>query len=201
MVYVGNFIVINLNYLLIFNTCSCTLSCKNTNLSWDGYLCNDKNLTIQLKKNTNEDCLKSDECNRIQRLFCSIDTRKCIKCPNRWIFDSGYCYFVSNNKLSWTQSNRWCQSYSSYLINFFQNSTTSYTYFTQKNDDEFWIGLYKNDNTWLWTRNNQVFHDTENWWQKGEDNQRSNCAFIGSNDKIYSKNCKRLLKFACLKYL
>jgi hypothetical protein len=50
--------------------------------------------------------------------FFSFTTGKCIECPNNWILNGTYCYFLSDSSKSWNNALGWCKQNNGTLVNF-----------------------------------------------------------------------------------
>jgi len=51
---------------------------------------------------------------------------KCNKCPFGWLYNDGYCYYVSQDKLNWTSAASYCLQNNANLVNLDKNDISSY---------------------------------------------------------------------------
>ncbi|XP_060584698.1 neurocan core protein-like isoform X2 [Ruditapes philippinarum] len=111
--------------------------------------------------------------------FCSGD------CETGWRGLNSSCYYLNKNKLSWTDSRKWCFERSSYLVevesdlenNFLQKIASDAGY----DCHNYHIGLYKHDadDTWKWnTSGNSVKYRS---WYKDQPSGDGRCVQYAGN--------------------
>ncbi|XP_077345252.1 C-type lectin domain family 2 member H-like [Lithobates pipiens] len=112
-------------------------------------------------------------------------------CSADWILMNGSCYYLSDGKKNWTDSQRLCNNYGGSLV-IIRNNTKEDLKKLNTHDD-FWIGLGRDQNKWKWIDGTYYTEEVEEY----RDDIGLNCAFL--NSKIMALDCATHRRFICSK--
>ncbi|KAL3060038.1 hypothetical protein OYC64_014601 [Pagothenia borchgrevinki] len=118
----------------------------------------------------------------------------CRQCPGGWLRYGPSCFYLSNFRLSWEESQRNCSSNGGSLA-VIANKGLQY-YLTKKGKLSYWIGLRQTATTWTWEDKTEL---TESYW--ADDGSAGDCGILIS-DKPAEKNwiqysCEGSTYFIC----
>ncbi|XP_060240270.1 killer cell lectin-like receptor subfamily E member 1 isoform X1 [Meriones unguiculatus] len=115
-------------------------------------------------------------------------------CLEDWVWFRCSCYYFSQEKLSWRESQRACLSLNSSLL---RMEREEMDFFTLKSF--FWVGVYYNETNkqWLWENHSvlpfEMFYDLQIY-------MKYSCASYKSKEAYLSENCTTKLPYVCKKY-
>lgn len=112
-------------------------------------------------------------------------------CPADWILVNGRCYYLSDGKKNWTDSQRLCNKYGGSLV-IIRNNTKEDLKKLNTHDD-FWIGLRRDQNKWKWIDGTDYTEEVEEY----RDDIGLNCTYL--NGKIMALDCATTRRFICSK--
>ncbi|KAM9434589.1 C-type lectin domain family 6 member A-like isoform 4-T4 [Clarias gariepinus] len=123
------------------------------------------------------------------------------------------CYYVSTEKLSWTQSRDYCVEKGGHLV--IITSQAEQDFVSSQIKETHWIGLndLETEGEWMWVNNQPLNetsvtfwydegpHEPDNW--KVQDPSGENCAALGDENgnthKWFDASCHKLKKCICEK--
>ncbi|XP_078511761.1 C-type lectin domain family 2 member B-like isoform X2 [Lissotriton helveticus] len=113
-------------------------------------------------------------------------------CPKDWMWTNGKCYFFSNKKESWNQSQQFCESHNGNLATILDQTTLD-TIRHYKTIDDSWIGLRKRDDVWSWVGGIRF---SNSLLPLAQDVSGLHCAYL-NNDKYGILHCTSMRNWIC----
>ncbi|XP_075698758.1 C-type lectin domain family 2 member B-like [Rhinoderma darwinii] len=129
--------------------------------------------------------------------LCAATGQVCELCPLNWDAFNGKCYFFSEERYKWAQSENNCEQRNAELISFENMEEQDFIsrHIPLKNG-HFWIGLTKHESHWQWKRGGQfqgkisVTSEEHQCATYGKDLSAESC--FNPNKWICKKNMTRL---------
>uniref|UniRef100_A0A8C5WH92 C-type lectin domain-containing protein n=1 Tax=Leptobrachium leishanense TaxID=445787 RepID=A0A8C5WH92_9ANUR len=124
-------------------------------------------------------------------------------CPDSWSKNGSFCYYVSENTLTWDKARDECRNFYSELIIISSTDEMNNLGDIYQYKQRYWIGLRRdiNDvNTWKWLDGTQMTFSNWNKDEPNNDENKEHCAESMSgpwNDQ----DCSRHQRFICKKVL
>lgn len=121
----------------------------------------------------------------------------CQICPNTWRQTQEWCYYISNDKQSWTSSEEYCSSRDSRLMTLDSKNEMDEILQKGQASDYYWIGLvYREaDEQLVWLHGAPLEQNSFTVKKRKND---SNCASLANNE-IYPEACHSQKKWICEK--
>ncbi|XP_040293844.1 C-type lectin domain family 12 member A-like [Bufo bufo] len=140
--------------------------------------------------------LRNDLCMRNEE----EQKESCLLCPMNWVPIKKKCYSMSDEMLSWQESQRFCSAQNASLImpKTSQEGDFISSMFWKSNKPPLWIGLSCSSNTnekWL-CLDNTTYVTSSYWSSQCRDMQCASSDFRSSNPSLF-KSCSTPLKFIC----
>ncbi|XP_067410784.1 C-type lectin domain family 12 member B-like [Emydura macquarii macquarii] len=122
----------------------------------------------------------------------------CTLCPANWQWVGGNsCFYISKQKETWQQSQKFCSSQNSTLFMLKEKKKLEHIPQLDKNQ-YYWIGLSYKPDGWFWVDNTALSTKRQDWIVLSYD---ENCAYLYYHRlKVYnSKNCNTKYPWICEK--
>ncbi|XP_078507326.1 NKG2-D type II integral membrane protein-like [Lissotriton helveticus] len=114
-----------------------------------------------------------------------------LPCPMDWIWTNGTCYFYSEEKKTWDESQKFCESHNGTLPILDQRFLDTIRRY--KTIDDPWIGLRKINDSWQWLNGSPFSNST---LPLAQDGPGLHCAYL--NEKEYGVlDCTTNRNFIC----
>uniref|UniRef100_F7E312 Natural killer cells antigen CD94 n=1 Tax=Ornithorhynchus anatinus TaxID=9258 RepID=F7E312_ORNAN len=117
----------------------------------------------------------------------------CGPCPEKWLLHRKSCYFFSEEKGTWSQSEAACQTQNSSLLKIENQKMVDFLFRFSLYG---WIGLsrHKASGRWKWTDDSDLLLNLSKVVLKGEG---KDCAKYTSTYPVFAENCTSTLKYIC----
>ncbi|XP_040204157.1 C-type lectin domain family 2 member D-like [Rana temporaria] len=112
-------------------------------------------------------------------------------CPADWILVNRSCYYLSDSKKNFTDSQMLCNNYGGSLVMIRNNTKEDLN--KLNTHDDFWIGLRRDENEWKWVDGTDYTEEVEEY----RNDTRLDCAFL--NRKRMALDCATSRRFICSK--
>ncbi|XP_062395408.1 CD209 antigen-like protein C isoform X2 [Sardina pilchardus] len=116
------------------------------------------------------------QCQSIYPQRQKVHTSTCQKCGNGWVEFEGFCFLLSRDRLTWSESRGECQRRGAYLAVPDQDRVQNFL--SQKSKDLHWIGLSRpRSGEWTWVDDSTL---GKSHWSKrpGEED----CVYLNGED-------------------
>ncbi|XP_028654296.1 perlucin-like protein [Erpetoichthys calabaricus] len=102
----------------------------------------------------------------LQTTYNALLGKKCSVCPQDWLIHGGSCYYVSNDKKNWSESQDDCAARGGHLVIITNEREQSFLNENVRNS-EVWIGLsdLKDEGKWVWVDDTTT---AKSYWTDGE---------------------------------
>ncbi|CAF0921636.1 unnamed protein product, partial [Brachionus calyciflorus] len=141
-------------------------------------------------------CIEN-KCRCIGNERFSFRVQRCIPCPRGWIAFENICYFISDERLSWVNARRYCESRSARLLSITTKTIIDFSrLFFEKNklNGSFHVGalITQRPNRWFWLNGYRIPVNGPWWTDCYSPSSAQN--FIG-----FDKDCAQLSKNGLIK--
>ncbi|XP_062977737.1 killer cell lectin-like receptor subfamily F member 1 [Elgaria multicarinata webbii] len=121
--------------------------------------------------------------------------KDCKLCPNDWIVHQGNCYWISQDKRNWTQSQDDCRAKNSTLL-VIQNQEEMAFISKEIQKTHYWLGLIAMySERWTWVDGSPL---TKELFSVTGPAQENSCG-LKKKDVVISDSCSSLARWVCMK--
>ncbi|XP_059582734.1 C-type lectin domain family 2 member L [Alligator mississippiensis] len=121
-------------------------------------------------------------------------TRECRPCPEDWMWYRNQCYYFSNEIRDWNTSRKFCSSHNAILPIIKEKSALD-TIYSNKGEENYWIGLRKEPEGWRWVDGSPFINDTISLEKEG---QNMACAYLNTLG-LAAIDCMSLRSWICVR--
>ncbi|XP_025067250.1 C-type lectin domain family 2 member L-like isoform X2 [Alligator sinensis] len=124
----------------------------------------------------------------------TVMTERCRPCPEDWIWYRNQCYYFSKEMQNWNSSWKFCWSHNATLAMIKEKSALD-TIYSNKGEENYWIGLRKEPEGWRWVDGSPFINDTISLEKEG---QNMACAYLNMLG-LAAIDCMSLRPWICVR--